>query len=75
MFYVGYIFGVLSSGLLIFLGFYFSRVMSGQHLDTMGTKLQPMPAIFGRKPKRVPKSISEEQQWKREQREAPADPT
>lgn len=38
------------------------------------TPAMPFIKAFGKKEKRTPKSISEFDQWKREQRQAPADP-
>lgn len=38
------------------------------------TPAMPLIKAFGKKTRKSPKFVSEEEQWKREQREAPADP-
>jgi hypothetical protein len=66
MFYVGYFFGALSSGLLLSCGFYFSQFSSTQE----SPKPKPsMPAFLRRhqQQKKKPKALSEYELWEREQ--------
>lgn len=72
MFYVGYFIGVITSGLLLSFPLYLVRKsLLAEAVENNGIT---MPN-FRRRTKRVPKSISEEDLWKREQKIAPRDPS
>lgn len=64
-------------GLLGLCAGYILGVERGMKLDRVGTLLPSAPTVlrsFGRKAKHVPKSVSDYNQWKKEQTEAPRDP-
>jgi len=71
MFYTGYLVGVISSGLLLSLGFYLAlQFSSGTELGNAAA----VPRIFKKQQKKKPSYVSEEEQWRREQKQTPRDP-
>lgn len=73
MFFLGYAFGCLTSGLFLFLGYFSQAYLSRKLPEATGVPGSLMP-MFKRPQKRKPKSISDAELWKREQSEPPADP-
>ena len=70
MFVLGFVFGCLVTLAILYLRFF----GFGTEIHEGGAAIAPLPLAMRRKEKRKPKFVSEEEQFKREQRQAPADP-
>lgn len=76
MLFVGYLLGVLNSGLFLSLGFYLSRSWRVEKIKPPVVVVEPEIPIFPKRPViRKPKSLSERELWRKEQVEAPLDPS
>lgn len=76
VFALGFVSGFVASTISFCVGLYFYRyLISSAKGETMNPVAVP-GALFGKRAvRRKPKSVSEEEQWRREQERPPGDPT
>lgn len=75
MFALGFISGLIASAFFIAAGLYCSRYFSRPNGETIAGTAPAPGVLFRRRERKKPKSVSELDQWRREQEAPPGDPT